>query len=155
MSYSKEQLVKAALAELGMSDYAFDLSPEQLDQGYARLDAMMAEWNARGTRLGYPITSDPSAVSGTTDSGIPDSAYMAVITNLAIQLAPGYGKRVSVETLRVATRGMNTLFAMSARPKAGRLGNMLAGAGAKTTEPFVAAEESDAVAKPEESAQFE
>jgi hypothetical protein len=155
VSYTKVQLVKGALAEIGLSDYAFELSTDQIDQGLARLDAMMAEWNGRGIRLGYPIASDPSMIDANTDSGIPDVAYEAVITNLAIRLAPSYGKTVSSDTRIAATRGMNTMFAISARPKSAQLGVMPAGAGAKSSSPFIDAQEGDAVQRPDDSASFE
>ena len=155
MSYTKLELVKGALAEIGLSDYAFDLSAEQIDQALARLDAMMAEWNGRGVRLGYPVAVNPSGLEGSDDSGIPDVAYEAVITNLAVRIAPNYGKAVSAETRATATRGMNTLFTRSARPKPARLGAMLAGAGAKSTAPFLPEQSSEVVMRPEDAVDFE
>ena len=154
MSYTKLELVKAALGEIGLSDYAFDISTDQLDQGLARLDAMMAEWNGRGIRLGYPIASSPGAIDSATDSRIPDYAYEPVITNLAVRLAPSIGKSASVETRITATRGMNTLFAKSARPRPAQLGNMPSGAGSKSSVPFISAQDNGVIEQPEDSAQF-
>ena len=154
MSYTKSELVKGALAEIGLSSYAFDLSTDQMDQALARLDAMMGEWNGRGIRLGYPISEGPKDVDANQDSDVPDYAYEAVITNLALRLGPSYGKTISVETKVVATRGMNTLFAKSARPRPAVLGPMVSGAGSKSSTPFITSE-SDVVNQPDESVQFE
>ena len=154
MNYTKAQLVYAALAEIGLSNYSFDLSTDQLDQALARLDAMMGEWNGRGIRLSYPIAAGPKTINANDDAGIPDWAYEAVITNLAVRLAPSYGKTVSTETRIVATRGMNTLFAKSAKPNPAVLGPMLTGAGAKSSQSFMT-QESEVVEQPETSVAFE
>jgi RNase H-fold protein (predicted Holliday junction resolvase) len=59
VGYSKRQFVEAAFAEIGLASYAFDLQPQDLEQVLRRLDAMMAEWNAKGIRLGYPLPGSP------------------------------------------------------------------------------------------------
>jgi hypothetical protein len=156
VSYTKGDFVKAALAEIGIANYAFDLTTDQLDQALARLDVMMGEWNGRGIRLGYPIASDLKAIESNAESNVPDWASEAVITNLAIRLAPAYGKTVSVDTRTTAVRGMNTLFARAVKPKPARLGPMLAGAGAKQTQPFIAVQSDvDRVDNPDESVDFQ
>ena len=81
-----------------------------------RLDAMMAGWNARGIRLGYPLPSSPSDSSLTEPTGVPDRANEAVILNLAILLAPGIGKTVSADTRIQARAALNTLLARAAMP---------------------------------------
>ena len=155
MSYTKLELVKGALTEIGMGSYLFDLASDQLDAALARLDAMMAEWNGRGIRLNYPIANSPAELEGGDASGIPDYAVEAVITNLAIRLAPAYGKGVSIDTKATATRGMSTLYAKAAKPKPIRLGVILAGAGAKSSIPFLPEQEDEVVRKVEDSIEFE
>jgi hypothetical protein len=54
MGYTKRQFISAAFEEIGLASYVFDLQPEQLQSALRRLDAMMADWNAKGIRLGYP-----------------------------------------------------------------------------------------------------
>ena len=51
MGYTKRQIIEAACEEIGLANYAFDMQPEQLQAMMRRLDAMMAEWNAKGIRL--------------------------------------------------------------------------------------------------------
>jgi hypothetical protein len=156
MSYTKRDLVTAALAEIGLSSYAFDLSTDQLNHALIRLDAMMAEWNARGVRLGYSVPADAISSSLQDDSGLPDSAWTAAITNLAIQIAPSYGKTVSNQTLTVARQAWNTLLSRAAVPPEMKLGMVPAGAGNKNAfGTFVVPENIDQTERPEESVSFQ
>lgn len=98
MGYTKRQYVQAAFDEIGYASYEFDLSSEVLEAGMRRLDAMMAEWNAKGIRLGYPLPVNPADSDLDEQTYVPDSANEAIIANLAIRLAPGRGKTVSMET---------------------------------------------------------
>lgn len=116
MGYTKRQFITAAFEEIGLADYVFDLSPEQLEGALRRLDAMMMEWNAKGIRLGYPIASSPQDADLDTQTFTPDSAWEAVITNLAVRIAPGYGKTVSPDTKMIAKDGLNTLMQRAAFP---------------------------------------
>ena len=156
MSYTKRDLVTAALAEIGLSSYAFDLSTDQLNQALIRLDAMIAEWNARGVKLGYPIPVSVGGSSLSDDSGIPDSAWTAVITNLALQIAPSYGKNVSNQTLTTARQSWNTILALAATPIEMNLGMIPLGSGNKNNGgTFVVPEELDINERPEQSAAFQ
>lgn len=141
MSYTKRQFVTAAFEEIGLASYVFDLQPQTLQTGVKRLDAMMAQWNARGIRLGYPLASDPDNALLDTDTGVPDSANEAIITNLAMRLAPGFGKSIAADTKATAKTGLNTLQARAAVPPEMQLpGTLPAGAGNKPWsiyEPFL------------------
>ena len=116
MGYSKQQFVTAAFEELGLAAYVFDLAPQDLQTALRRLDAMMAEWNAKGIRLGYPLPGSPQDASLTDPSGVPDSANETIITNLALRLAPGFGKQVAAQTMATAKMGYNTLLSRAAMP---------------------------------------
>jgi hypothetical protein len=116
MGYSKRQFVEAAFEEIGLANYVFDLQPEQLESAMRRLDAMIAEWNAKGIRLGYSMPSSPQDSDLSEPTFSPDSAWEAVITNLAIRIAPGYGKAVSPDTKMVAKDAYNTLLQRAAFP---------------------------------------
>jgi hypothetical protein len=87
MGYTKRQFVTSAFEEIGLADYVFDLQPEQLEAALRRLDSMMAEWNAAGIRLGYAMPSSPQDSDLDTETNVPDSAWEAIITNLAIRIA--------------------------------------------------------------------
>jgi len=133
VGYSKQQFVTAAFEEIGMAAYVFDLAPQDLQSALRRLDAMMAEWNAKGIRLAYPIPGSPQDASLTEPSEVPDSANEAIITNLAMRLSPSFGKIPSPMTLAVAKTGYNTLLSRAAMPAQQQLPrNMPVGAGWKT-----------------------
>lgn len=132
MGYTKRQFVTAAFEEIGLADYVFDLTPEQLQSALRRLDAMMAEWNAKGLRLAYPLPSSPQDSDLDDETFVPDSAYEAVITNLAVRIAPGYGKVVSADTKMIAKDGLNTLMQRATFPLEQQLpSTMPSGAGNK------------------------
>lgn len=132
MGYSKRQFIEAALAEIGLASYAFDLQPEQLEAARQRLDAMMADWNGKGIRLGYPIPVSPQDGSIDEQTNVPDSAYEAIICNLGIRLAPSYGKQVMNETKATAKQGYDTLMQRATFPLEQQFPNtMPSGAGNK------------------------
>lgn len=156
MSYTKRQVIQAALSEIGLATYAFDLSADQIEQAAWRLDAMLGEWNARGIRLGYPLPANPNDTDATSDSGVPDSAYEAVITNLAVRLGPSYGKSVSPDTRATARAAFNTLMAMSAKPAEMRVQGIPKGAGYKDHDaPFMPPLDSGTIERPEETVVLE
>ena len=132
MGYSKRQFVEAAFEEVGLAAYVFDLQPQQLESALRRLDAMMAEWNAKGIRLGYPLPGSPQNSDINAPSEVPDSANEAIITNLGMRIAAGYGKGIMPQTLAVAKQGYNTLLSRAAMPPEQQFpGTLPAGAGNK------------------------
>jgi hypothetical protein len=78
-----------------------------------KMDAMLATWNSKGVRLGYPIPSSPEDSNLDAESGIPDSANEAVFLNLALRLAPSYGKLISQETRQNAKQSFDTLMSLA------------------------------------------
>jgi len=116
MGYTKRQFVDAALEEIGLASYTFDMQPEQLESARRRLDAMMADWNAKGIRLGYPLPSSPEDGSLDEETLVPDSAYEAIICSLGIRLAPSYGRVVMMETKATAKQGYDILLQRATFP---------------------------------------
>jgi len=110
MGYTKRDFIKAAFEELGIADYIFDLEAEQLESALRRLDSMMASWNAEGLRIGYPIPTSPNESDLDESSSVPDSANEAIILNLAIRIAPSFGKlNISPDTRINAKNALNAL----------------------------------------------
>jgi hypothetical protein len=133
VGYSKRQFVTAAFEEIGLAAYVFDMQPEDEQTALRRLDAMMAEWNAKGIRLAYPLPGSPEDSLLTEPSQVPDSANEAIITNLALRLTPVYGKQPNAMTLSTAKAGYNTLLSRAAMPGEQQFPDtMPAGAGWKT-----------------------
>lgn len=132
MGYSKRQFIASAFEEIGLASYVFDLQPEQLQSALRRLDAMMADWNGKGIRLGYPLPGSPQDSDLDEQTLVPDSANQAILTNLAIRLAPSYGKTLMPETKSVAKDSYNTLLQRAVMPPEQQLpASMPSGSGNK------------------------
>lgn len=97
MSYTKKQIIELAFEEIGLANYNFDLQPEQFQTGLKRLDLMMATWNKKGIRIGYPISSSPLADTLNDEVDVRDSALEAMYSNLAKRIAPSFGKTISMD----------------------------------------------------------
>lgn len=158
MSYSKRQFVEAAFGEMGMSAYTFDLTPEMLQDATRRLDAMMANWNARGIRLAYPLPLSPENTDIDSETGVPDAANEAIIANLAARLSPTYGKTIMPQTMATAKAGYDTLMARAAMPHEMQFPRTLpAGAGQKPwryDDPFMPAPTDPVLAGPDGPLEF-
>lgn len=110
MTWTKRQLVDEAYTELAMAGYVFDISPEELQSGLRRLDAMMASWAAKGLQLPYNFGGDPTEAALDQPSGLPLTATEAAYLNLAVRIAAGKGKAVSPTTLATATAAYDALM---------------------------------------------
>lgn len=105
---NKRAVVGSAFAELGIGSWEFDLQPDEIIDGVNRLDQMMALWSSQGIRVGYNGSdNNPDA-----DSGLPDVALEAVRTNLALRLAPAFGRQVNPITSMQADAGYSYLTAL-------------------------------------------
>jgi hypothetical protein len=155
MSYTKRQFIVAAFEEMGMADYVFDMSAEQFYGPLRRLDAMMADWNAQGIRLGYPLPTNPDDSVLADDTGVPDSANQAIILGLAVRLAPGVGKALSPDTKSLALTSYNTVLGIAMRPSSMRYPTMPSGAGNKgATGNFIVNPVDNRIEAPEESVEL-
>jgi hypothetical protein len=132
VGYTRRQFINAAMTEIGIADYDFDISPEQYQTAARRLDSMLLEWNARGLRLGMNTAASIDGTQLDIDVGLPDIANEAVIMNLAIKIAPSFGKQVMPDTKQGAKMALNTVMARFAEPIPMQLGqNTPLGAGNK------------------------
>ena len=134
-------MIIEAYTEIGYASYEFDLGPEEMQTGLRRLDAMVAEWNGSGIRIGYPLPDSPQYSDIDAPTGVPDSANSAIYTNLGLALAPTVGKAVSADTRNRAHDGYSTLLRKAAMPEEQQLPpTMPRGAGNKPwvyDRPFV------------------
>lgn len=141
MGWTKRQFVTQAFEEIGLAAYVFDLNPEQLQSGLRRLDSMMATWNAKGIRLGYPLPSSPQDSDLDEQTNVPDSSNEAIYLNLALRIAPSFGKIPSVDTKATAKAAYDNLLSIAAMPMEMQLpGTLPVGAGNKPwniDQPFV------------------
>lgn len=116
MGYTRRDVIDGAMAEIGYANYAFDMQAEQLEAVKRRLDGMLAAWNAMGVRLSYPIPSSPENSDLNDETALPDSAWEAAVANLAVRIAPMFGKQAMAETKRTAKMAFNTLLGLSTIP---------------------------------------
>lgn len=139
MGWTKRQLILQAFEAIGLASHTFDLSAEQEQSALRQLDSMMATWNGRGLRLGYPIPSTAGGSRLAEDSEVPDRANEAIYLNLAIRLASGVGRQVSIELKESAKQAYDALLSRSAMPSEMQLpSGVPAGAGHKNSErPFL------------------
>jgi hypothetical protein len=89
------------------------------------MDAMLAQWSVRGLRIAY------NAPGGLDDeSGVPDWAVEAVVSNLALKVGAMVGKQPMPSMLATAATSYNTVAAVSMSvPERARV-NMAVPAGA-------------------------
>lgn len=131
MGYTRRQLVEDAFDEIGLSPDSFDIPADLLQSGKRKLDRLMAEWDGKGIRLGYPIPASPETSDLDDETGVPDTAWSAIVTNLALRIAPSRGKSVSPDTKAAAAAGYRALLLRASTPPQKQLGPMVSGAGNK------------------------
>jgi hypothetical protein len=116
MSWKKRQFVNEAFVQLGLANYTFDLQSEQLQTGLRLLDGMMSSWNSSGLALSYPVPTTPENSDLDDETNVPDRANEAIYLNLALRLAPAFGKNVMPETRQFAYKAYQRLLSWSAMP---------------------------------------
>lgn len=131
--WTKRQFIMAAFEEIGIASYEFDLEPEQMQGALRRIDSMLAMWNGRGIRVGYPLPGNPDESTLDQETNVPDRFNEPIISNLAIRLAPAYGKTINPATASIARESYDALMARAAMPGQMQLqAGTPAGAGAKS-----------------------
>lgn len=115
-TYTKGKLVEMALEELGIASYVFDIEAEEDVAALRRLDLMVEDWQGNLSALGYvqPATAGTSLPSDLP--GIDHSIVRAVILNLALEIAPSYGKLPSGRTIKAAASGFSMVSGKYALP---------------------------------------
>lgn len=142
MSWTKGELIDEAFAELALAGEVWDILPEERTRALRRMDAMLATWEAKGIKIGYAMPSSADGSSLDDDSGLPDAANETVLLNLAMRLAPSYGKTLNPASVLSARQGYDTLLWAAAQPQQQQFPNTLPlGAGNKpwrrTNRPFM------------------
>lgn len=127
MGWLKRDFVDRALGKLGLLE---SVAPDQKQDALVELDSMMGAWYAAGIRLGFPL---PSTMNGSTldeQTNVPVTANAAIYMNLAIWIAPDFGKAPSQNFLARALSAYEALLSPAAIPNEMQLpSGMPAGAG--------------------------
>lgn len=116
MSWTKRQLITAAYRKLGIANYDFDLTPEQLQSACVDMDSLIASWEADGVHIGYASSDAPSTVDIDSDSGVPAYCNLAIYLNLAMLLAADYGKNITPDFQKKAEQAYKTMLLKSMPP---------------------------------------
>lgn len=128
---TRRDIIYQAYGELGLAEYNFDISPEELATARRRLDSMMAQWETK-VPMGYYMPSNPDDSDLDDETNLVQGVIDAVALNLALQLAPGLGKTPSTLTLTNAKNGKTDAFAQyTVIPQKQYSGNLPVGAGNK------------------------
>lgn len=132
MGWTKRQIVVKAFSEIGYASYIYDVMPEQLYDALTSLEAMIGDWETMGIETGYPISDNPTAEDLDVQTNVTINAYTAIYANLALDIAPMFGKTVSPQTSAKARRGYVGLLNMVTFPRQQQLpSTMPLGAGNK------------------------
>lgn len=137
---TKRQILNMTYRMMGLTDYEFNVTPEEWATALFAMDAQMATWRTNNLYLNY----NAPAVIGESDldeeSGIPDDAVLPVACALAFVVAPAIGKTLSTECRVTAGNAMNALRARySVTPNRVLQGGTPRGAGQKpwgTWQPY-------------------
>jgi hypothetical protein len=113
---TKKQLIDLAFAEIGFGP-DFNVTADDQEAALKRMDSMMGTWNAKGIRVGYLLPNEPDEADINALSGVTDAAQEAVYMNLAIRIAPGYGKAISQDTRITARQGYDVLLSRAVFPE--------------------------------------
>jgi len=98
-------IIRRALRSILVEASDSTLEADEYADGLDSLNSYMAGLQADGLKLGYSSVCNISDVVN-----IPDSAVRGVVANLAIDLAPQFGGRVSAALIKQATEGKKTLY---------------------------------------------
>lgn len=113
MALTKRDIVDQAFEEIGLGPYQYDIQPEDRETGLKRLDNLMAEWASKGIETGYPVAFDPGQSDLDQDSGLSAAMVRGIVAQVAVDIAPGYGKTVSPDTKVTASTGYKNALRMS------------------------------------------
>jgi len=106
---NKRYIVDGALDEIGLSGYVFNLSGDDIMSVLRKLDGLVAVWESQGLTVGWVFSTDPTKTDPDDDVTIPDASLQALIVNLAVRIAPSFGKQVAFETKQTAIQSLNAL----------------------------------------------
>ena len=120
MAWTKLDIIRQAYSEIGKANFEFDLQPEDLQTALRQLDAMMAMWSGtQGIRIGFAGGDG----FGETDvnAEVPLWAVEALYYNLALRLAPSFGKTPSQITVINAKAAMDAVRVRCVQPSTRRI----------------------------------
>lgn len=116
MGWTKTQFAQKAFEKIGYAGYTYDLQPDQILGAVNDMDSMMAAWNQDGINVAYPMPGSPQYTNVNQETGVPDSANLAIYMNLAVLIAPGFGKTLTQDFKTQAASAYASLLNWATRP---------------------------------------
>ncbi len=98
------EIVEGALELLEVNTAETPITAKEVEDGRVSLNDMMNEWNINGINVGYETLDDAD-----DELFVDLGAIGAIKANLAIYIAPGYGRTVGDELRRRARRSKRSL----------------------------------------------
>ena len=89
---TKGDIVNQAFEYLRISGLTNEAAPRDTRLALRSLDSMMLAWTNKGLNLSWNKSDDFTDPGPQEDSGISDADYEAIYVNLAVKLAPAFGK---------------------------------------------------------------
>lgn len=89
---TKGDIVRQAYIELRISGLTNEATPEDTQIALKKLDSMLLAWTNKGLNLSWNKSDNFVDPDPQEDSGISDADYEAIYVNLAVKLAPAFGK---------------------------------------------------------------
>lgn len=116
MIWTKRQLIEKAMTVSALASYTYDLTPAQYQSSLTSLDGMMGVWQARTIFLNWPQATTQGDADLDTTVTLPDEAEQPIYLNLAILIAPEFGKTISNDTQKMARSSYSTLLGTFTKP---------------------------------------
>ena len=99
------ELITDSLGELLVSASEQSVQPEEMQAGIRYLNRMMSELAVQGMSLGFTIIVNPADVVT-----VPDGVQGAVVSLLALKLAPQYDAPITGSLIQAAKDGKNAIL---------------------------------------------
>lgn len=112
MSKTKIELVNGAYSKLRISGLTSGPEPEEITDGLDMLETMMAEFKSRNICSSYVAEEEPTP---TLNSRLEKKYENACEWNLAVRLAPLFGKEPSMQMINQARQSLSNWSARSAK----------------------------------------
>jgi hypothetical protein len=105
MATTAAQLLKQSLQEILVQASEAPLEADEYRDCIFVMNTFMADLEANGVDIGYtPVDSLSDVIT------VPDGAIMGMVSNIAILIAPQFGKAVPFELGKKAKKGMSTIY---------------------------------------------
>ncbi len=94
MGLTKRECAEGALNVLALANSQIDIEEKDFATVIFFMEGMIAGWMVQGIDFGYNLSDTPDISDADQDSNIPTIAQTAVFYNLALLIAPMWGKTI-------------------------------------------------------------